>query len=179
MESILKEGSDHLPTPDLLSNVAEVGNRVIGTVGSRSGRYMTMALIGIDLKTGQVHYINAGHPPIYLISEGYVRTVRARGSLLGMSKKPYEIVNFKMEVGNQLFVYSDGLTENEGPNGDCFDSNVLKRSLNASGEKHPEAILNAVLTQSKSVWQNRPSDDDCTILVVRLDQLNQTANPHS
>jgi serine phosphatase RsbU (regulator of sigma subunit) len=75
------------------------------------GEIATLCLLAIDIGTGNVRLANAGHPPPVLTSSAGVRTVTGHSSLLGIRAQPPTEVQFALEPGDTLVLYTDGLIE--------------------------------------------------------------------
>lgn len=90
-------------------------------------QYLTMAYCVVDLTTGQVQFVQAGHPPLLLIrADGRLEFVGAGGMPIGLiDDAPYESCNIQMQSGDRLLLYSDGFTEAFDKNGDMLDESGL------------------------------------------------------
>jgi CheY-like chemotaxis protein len=75
------------------------------------GEIATLCLLAIDIGTGNVRLANAGHPPPVLTSSAGVRVITGHSSLLGIRAQPPTEVQFALEPGDTLVLYTDGLIE--------------------------------------------------------------------
>jgi serine phosphatase RsbU (regulator of sigma subunit) len=154
-----------LPFDDHFVSIAKVVNQIILQTG-REEMLMTMGFMSLDLETGEVLFLNAGHnPPFWRQSEkGMVNGVPNSGSRLGFTADPdFNLKHFKMSPGDVIFMYTDGLIENAGPKGQILKSRKLK-DLIAKGGSSVSGIQDAVLSEARGIWQNTPPADDMTIL---------------
>lgn len=128
------------------------------------------AFVGIlDLKTGKVAYVNAGHcPPLLQTKNGYEYVEVIRNVVLGvMPNYEYKVGLISMKEHERLFLYTDGVTEAK-----TEDNKFL-------GEAHLLDILNArkltladtlehVYKSIKKFVKSAPQFDDITMLIVEF-----------
>jgi ammonium transporter len=155
-----------------LRNLAEVVNRIVLQTG-KGELLMTMAFVSVQLRTGQVSFLNAGHNMPYLVKgagNGGATTVSnlvSRGSRLGEGPRPeFEVVHAKLDAGDVLVLYTDGLLENQGPDGKVFSVRDMKQVLGT--RRSATEIRDEVVTRAQGVWKDRPLDDDHSLLVFRF-----------
>src|SRR5215471_10402344 len=98
------------------------------------GRYATMFFGVMDPK-GHLEFINAGHPSPYLIRNGKAEAPFTEGSYpVGLvPEAEYTAACLKLEPGDTLVLYTDGVTEAMDPDDQLFGMPRLKKVLN---EKH-------------------------------------------
>ena len=152
---------------DRMMIMARTLNQVVRQTG-RNRLLMTMIFMSLDLKTGEVQYLNAGHNAPYWIQakDKKVKAVPSIGSRLGFTNSPtFTIKKFKMEPGDAVFLFTDGLIENTGPTGALFTEKMLKNIL--AQEQSVEEMLSVIISQAKGIWADNPPADDCTSLVFR------------
>jgi sigma-B regulation protein RsbU (phosphoserine phosphatase) len=67
----------------------------------------------LNRRTGKLNVAFAGHPPLlHLDTTGAVNRISAEGDLLGAFDTPYfESVETRVEAGDRIFFFSDGLIE--------------------------------------------------------------------
>ncbi len=130
--------------------------------GTPSGRLMTLAILGIDLSTGEVHYRNAGHTPIYWISDERIHTVIEGGSPLGFHQTPrLGKRQFTMHEGDRIFIYSDGLLSNQDGEGQKVSWKILRDKLAQFPE--PEALIAQISQFIDGFVRDTDSDDTACI----------------
>jgi predicted ATPase/signal transduction histidine kinase/DNA-binding response OmpR family regulator len=141
-------------------------NESVMDTGNRIERQVTMAFCCLDLQTGQLMILNAGHRELLHCSKEGVKGVLARGSMLGFAaEEKSEIRTVQLVPGDSLFLYTDGLVENMGPKGDCVKMKKLRQLLEHGASA--DSLKTSVLGYCQSIWQNQPATDDCTFLIVR------------
>jgi serine/threonine protein phosphatase PrpC len=133
--------------------------------------FVTALLAELDLETGRLQWVNAGHPrPIILRNGKIVAELQTRPMLpLGLHDRPepIEIGETRLEPRDTVLLFSDGVTEARAPNGDFFGIEGLADHLVRSattGLVQAEALRRLVgrLTE----FQAGNSRDDATLLLV-------------
>ena len=139
---------------------------------NREKLFVTAWLGIIDLETGRMSYVNAGHNPPFLIHNGKVEKLVDRPDfILGRKRRiQYNEHRITLELGDKLVLYTDGVTEAVGPDGSMYGENrltdVLSRS-SGSAEEFRAAIEKDVNEFVNGVERS----DDITIMVFELDKL--------
>ncbi|MGC9665856.1 PP2C family protein-serine/threonine phosphatase [Planosporangium sp. 12N6] len=132
-------------------------------------RFVTAVLAEIDLVTGALRYLNAGHPPPVLLRGGKVVAALDRGRRmpLGLDDPAIEIAELPLESGDRLLFYTDGFTEARNERGEEFGLDRLidfAERHAAAGLPVPETLRR--LTHDVLAHQYGPLHDDATLLMV-------------
>lgn len=140
--------------------------------GNVANMFVTVWIGELDLSTGRVTCVNAGHnPPVRLrAADGSASYVRTRpGLLLGaMPGGRYRTETFTLEPGDALYLYTDGVTEQADPRGALFGEDRLLATLSSGGFlSHPETCTAAVLAAIESHASGAEQSDDRTQLLIR------------
>jgi PAS domain S-box-containing protein len=95
--------------------VVERLNRLLWTEAEES-QMATMLYVVVDPAASTVRWVNAGHPPPLVMNRGEVRFLEGQASVpLGVLPFPtYEEVTARLEPGDALLLYTDGLVERPG-----------------------------------------------------------------
>ncbi|MEU8842651.1 PP2C family protein-serine/threonine phosphatase [Streptomyces roseus] len=136
-------------------------------------RLMTAVVAELDTRHGDFTWINCAHPPPLLLRDGRVvhRALERPAHLpLGFGyhvTKPPVQEHVRLQPGDRVLMYSDGVTEARSPDGSLFGEQRLAdaviRSI-ASGESAPEALRR--LVQSLLSRQQHRLRDDATIVLA-------------
>ncbi|MFF5025191.1 SpoIIE family protein phosphatase [Streptomyces collinus] len=123
----------------------------------------TMVLARYDPGTHVLTWAQAGHPPPLLVRGGEVRYLgRPKGMLLGASAHPvFESAQTRLEPGDRLLLYTDGLVERTGEGIDAgFDrlADAVRDHERRSGTL--EALLGSMLPEERR--------DDVCVLDIRM-----------
>lgn len=163
---------------DSLVILAEAMNEAVRDSGRQDRRLMSVALLGIDVATGEVGYVNAGHVPALKVSGTDVRPILARANPLGLrDRAELGRIRIKLEPGDGLFLYTDGLLDNEGPQGEKVRMRRLKRIL--ASEADPEQVRARLVAECQAVWQMERPKDDCSFVYIKWQGPPKAARPIS
>ena len=164
----------------LLKNLAQTGRPLADTVaaanealceGNAANMFVTAWIGEIDLNTGAVRYVNAGHnPPLVLrAKDGSASYLRSRpGLVLGaMPMAKYKAGEIALEPGDALYLYTDGVTEQIDPHGELFGEERLQAFL-AGGDflAHPNVCTGAIRAGVEAHAAGVPQSDDRTQLLI-------------
>jgi sigma-B regulation protein RsbU (phosphoserine phosphatase) len=135
---------------------------------SEIGRYATM-FFGILDDKGHLEYINAGHPSPFLIRHGVAEDVFTEGSYpVGLvPEAEYTAVGLKLEPGDTLVLFSDGVTEAMDPAEQLFGVPRLKEVLTGHMQTPLEELQKIVLESVENFAHGASQADDLTLLLVR------------
>jgi serine phosphatase RsbU (regulator of sigma subunit) len=133
------------------------------------GKFITFFYALLDTQTGTLRYSNAGHNyPLLLRANGKIDQLTGSGMVMGLFPSVYyEVRETKLEPGDLLALYSDGVTEATSVGGVEFGEEGLARFLS---EKQSEACSQIVTSLADHVRKWRTSNsftDDFTIVLVR------------
>ncbi len=137
-----------------------------------AGDTFVTAFYGIyDPQTRRLTYASAGHNPPRLkrCSDGSLALLNAAGGLpLGLVPETrYEEAVSQLVPGDQLVLYTDGITEASGPDGTMFGLARLDKVLENCSVGASD-LLRAVLEALDEFTAGRPPDDDRTLLVAKI-----------
>jgi serine phosphatase RsbU (regulator of sigma subunit) len=118
---------------------------------------------------GRLVLANAGHCPALIARlDGSVEEIPSTGPIVGILDHPrWSAVSTRLERGEALLLYSDGVVEARSPSGEEFGSGAIHRILSsargsASARRILEAILGALEGHSAGL-----REDDLTLVVAR------------
>ncbi|SFU13923.1 PP2C family protein-serine/threonine phosphatase [Sedimentitalea nanhaiensis] len=99
--------------------------------------YFTMAYAVVDLKTGLLKMVQAGHPhPMLLRPNGEAEFVGEGGVPIGLLPDvPYEQFELQMDPGDRLLLYSDGFTEARLIDGEMLEEQGLVDLIDKTGSR--------------------------------------------
>lgn len=163
-KTILKNRVFRGGTPgEILRDANEALNR-----DHAASMFATVWLGIVTLSTGELIYANAGHEdPFIRTGRGSFRIRRSEhGTALGMlPDSEYEDITIRLSEGDALFVFTDGVTEAESPDGSLFGENRLNLVLKSTGsDSNPEAVVSAVLSAVREFAGDASQYDDITML---------------
>ena len=160
---------DHAQTGILPEAVFTKVNRML-CESNDEGLFVTAWMGVLELSTGCLNYVNAGHNPPLLKQDGggyaYLRT-RSGFVLAGMERTRYRPGSLTMAPGDMLYLYTDGVTEAEDACHLPYGEDRLLDTLNANANLSPKELLTAVKSDLDSFVGTAPQFDDITMLSLR------------
>jgi serine phosphatase RsbU (regulator of sigma subunit) len=114
-------------------------------------------------------YCNAGHNPPFLVrADASIERLPSCGTILGIfPEMGYEVKSCRLEKGDVLTLFSDGVTEENNPSGEEFGEERLARLLVEKG-RGPAASLVEGIRQAVLAWAaGAAAADDVTVVVAR------------
>jgi sigma-B regulation protein RsbU (phosphoserine phosphatase) len=124
-------------------------------------------LLGPD---GAGQFISAGHNPAYLFrsATGKIEKLASEAFFLGMfDSASYESRTVRLDQGDILVVYSDGLTDAESQQGDMFGRKRLLELIRQEAPSGSQALERAFLKAIEEFTQGMPQTDDITFVLVQ------------
>jgi sigma-B regulation protein RsbU (phosphoserine phosphatase) len=133
----------------------------------------SLFLAHLDPASGVLDYCSAGHPPAFrLRANGDFESLSVGGLLLGvLDDAPYASGNVRLDAGDTLLIFSDGILESEDQSREEFGYERLKAQLENAHSGSADAILFSVLGAVQDFATIRPLMDDMTLAVVRRDSV--------
>ncbi len=134
-----------------------------------SNRFITFFFSILNVATGELAYANAGHnPPIIVRANGEAEMLPGGGPVLGiLSIAPYSEMHAKLEQGDMLVLYSDGVTEANNIAYEEFDEERFIEVLQANRTKPATEIVQAVIQAVTEFTAGAPQADDITLVVAK------------
>lgn len=108
--------------------------------------YFTLVYADVDLVSGQVSLVQAGHPhPVILRADGEVELLGDGGLPVGLIEgAQYQTIKTQLFAGDRLFMVSDGVTEAADAQGklldDCGFANIIKSKRHLRAQSLLEAL---------------------------------------
>jgi len=132
-------------------------------------RFVTGQLAQLDLPSGALQWVSAGHPrPLLVRSRKVVGEIPATSSLpLGLGDVAAEIADTALEPGDRVLFYTDGVVEAHNEAGEEYGLDRLADMIGRA-EAGEEAVAETVRRLSQSVLTHQGTDlrDDATVLLV-------------
>jgi sigma-B regulation protein RsbU (phosphoserine phosphatase) len=136
---------------------------------TRQGMFVTAVYAVLDMERNELTYVNAGHnPPLWVRCNGEIerltRTAIALGVVTGGGVEQRTI---KFESGDNLLLYTDGLTESFDAEGEFYGEARLLESIKSDTCTSASDLLDVVEKSLLNFVQDMPPADDLTMLVLR------------
>ncbi|MGH8547665.1 MAG: SpoIIE family protein phosphatase [Methylococcales bacterium] len=138
---------------------------------SQSDHFITMFYLQYHCATRKISYANAGHNPPLLMRRGAnsCQTMDAEGLVLGVK----DVVCFDqkeqtLEPGDLVFLYTDGLTEAQAPDGEFFGAGRLCRIISDNAHLPADQLMEVCVAELKSFRKTDTFTDDLTMVVLNV-----------
>jgi len=136
---------------------------------SKIKRMMTCQYFCIDTVSGEYLVSNAGHcfPAVIRKSGHEIELIKLIGTPLGITKKPrYENTSLKLEDGDIVLLYTDGIIESQNAAGKEMGFDNFTELLKTSFSNDLEEFYQNIFDSYKK-WSPR-ADDDITMVLMRF-----------
>jgi len=172
-DATLRTAMDLDPTP---AKVAEIVNRALCRTGGRRA-FFSLFYALMDPATGELGFVCAGHPyPLLRRADGRVEELGAGGLPLGLRPELEPAVgSARLEVGDLLVLYTDGLAETQSAAGEDFGFDRLHQVVEGGGSA--QTLHDALLHAFDRHRGEAPLTDDVTLAV--LERLPPLPEPES
>ncbi len=154
--------------PEDVSKVMSRLDRVVAANFPRN-RFVSLFFGLLDPTTGDLTYCNAGHNPPFLVrADNNVERLMSCGTILGIfPDMGYNVKRCQLGPGDVLTLFSDGVTEENNPQGEEFGERRLERLLIEKGRGGAASLVEGV-RQAVLAWAaGAPAADDVTVVVAR------------
>jgi sigma-B regulation protein RsbU (phosphoserine phosphatase) len=126
----------------------------------------------LDYGTGHVDYVNAGHnPPLLRHGGSWDWMTEKSGMPLGLFDDcEYDTYSVDMEVGDQILLYTDGVTEAFSVRDEQYGEPRLERLVRDEPDLHPRELVDSVRASVAAHAQGAEQSDDITLLALELER---------
>ena len=151
-----------------LKNAIDLTNNYIASHHSNSNMFATVFFGLLDPADGTLLYINAGHEPPLLISNGILKQrLDPTGPAVGMlPDMEFGLERVSLDPGDALVLYTDGVTDARNAENDFFsEERLIESALQPSGSA--QARLGNIVSSVDTHTSGREQYDDITLLAVQ------------
>ncbi len=141
------------------------------TKNNLESNFITILFGVIDLATGKLCFSNCGHVPMYLrrSDREIIKFEDTHATALGVFETiTIESQCVELEPGDELILFTDGITEAMGTDESYFGTAGLEKVLNALQNPKPKTTASAILSEVKRFADPTRNRDDITILVIEF-----------
>lgn len=163
---LIKTQAKNLKNPGL---IAESVNNILAS-GNDVEMFVTAWIGVLNIKTGELTYVNAGHEnPFIKREKGIYEEIKEKHDfvLAGMEGMKYKESTIKLNPGDSLFIYTDGITEATNASQKLYGTERLTAALNKNPDAEPAQLLENIRSDISSFVQDAPQFDDITMLNLK------------
>lgn len=178
-KTILKNFAMSMTSPDDFAAVIKCANRQL-CENNEEMMFVTVFMGMLDLTTGKFIYVNAGHTPPLVRHKSSNNALFnylpiTRNCVLGIQEEAsFKQQEIYLNPGDELFFYTDGVTEAINQDNQLYSALKLQSTLNKiNASASCQDILNTVKLSVDKFSQNMPQADDITMLAIKLNQTNK------
>ena len=142
--------------------------------GNDAGLFVTAWMGVLDITSGKLTYVNAGHnPPLIRQNGGKFEYLRSRPGfvLAGMDTVKYRQNELMMHPGDRLYLYTDGITEATSSAKELYGEERLSAYLNGHADDTAEDILHGLKSDIDTFVGEAPQFDDMTMLMLDFKKM--------
>ena len=134
-------------------------------------RFVTL-MFGIIRADGTLTYCNAGHNPPVIIGKSGVRRLEEGGPVVGLLEfAPYSQESVKLDPGDIVVVFSDGVSEALNAAGEEFGDDRLLAAAHQAARDADDvtspALVESIVSAVRAFTKEAPQSDDITAMVIR------------
>jgi serine phosphatase RsbU (regulator of sigma subunit) len=157
-------------TSDSLSELIEQTNKTL-CENNEESMFVTIWIALINLKTGKVKTVNAGHedPAIRRAGGSYELDVYPHDVVLGLipDAGPFVERVFMLEPGDSIFVYTDGVPEAVNPKEEFLGCDRMIKALNTDPDRNVEDTIEGMTQSIADFASGADRFDDVTMLCFK------------
>ena len=132
-----------------------------------AGQFATL-VCGRAGRGGEIEIASAGHFPVLLSSKAGVTNLEATGLPLGLfSTSRYTVHRVRLEPGDSLLLYTDGISEAKDRSGEDFGHGGLTRAAAGRYSWTPKDLVAACMADLEKHCSGGRQLDDQTLMVIQ------------
>ena len=136
---------------------------------SLADRYATLFYALMDQTARTLRYVNAGHnPPVVFHRDGSIDWLEPSGAPVGLFPDAmWQERVIRLEPGDRVIAYTDGVTEAASPCGDEWGIDGLLESARDRGTEPANELVRSIL-DAMDGFSGGVQTDDATVAVLRV-----------
>jgi sigma-B regulation protein RsbU (phosphoserine phosphatase) len=153
---------------DDLTNIIDRLNKIVLN-NTKGERFITLFLARYNEKKRKLNYINAGHNPTILYSNGEAVPLKLGTTMIGVFEElPFlNEGEIDLDPGSLIVNYTDGLMDFESTSNKIWNEDKLLDFVKAHGDMSPDNFNDTLLDHLNLVHKSKPIDD-ITLLTLRI-----------
>lgn len=138
---------------------------------NEANMFVTLFTGVLDMSSGRLTYCNAGHNPPYILkADSTIEILPTNPNIpVGVfNEYKYENQETKLQPGDVIFLYTDGLTEAENDNAELYSEKRLTMCLkNIKNNAETKEIVDCVQKDVINHVENADQSDDLTMMAIK------------
>ncbi len=137
---------------------------------TEANRFATLFLALYEDETQTLRYTNAGHnSPLLVRARGRVEELTAGGIMVGaFDWAEYEEVSTRLQPGDVLVIYSDGISEAERVTGEEYGAGRLMQLVINQRHLPADELRQAIFTEIDAWTGALERNDDQTLVIIKV-----------
>ena len=170
-----ESGNASITAGEVLQNSLLTTNRYIATTHAGSSMFASVFFGLLDTESGELHYVNAGHEsPIIFRQDGETVQLEITGGVIGLfPAAQYAVETVRLNKGDLIFAYTDGINEAKNLQGDQFGESRIMEITNPQ-DKSPDDFLSIILDAVTEFRGAAEQSDDITMLALKYEPQTST-----
>ena len=150
--------------------------------GNDAGMFVTAWMGFLNLETGELEYVNAGHNRPLIRRKGgqfeYLQGLAGfvLGGMEGIAYKKQETI---LNPGDEIFLYTDGVTEATSSENELYGDDRLKECVNRCIGLNAKDLCNRIKEDVESFYEGNEQFDDITELSMQFKKLHVSKSKKS
>ena len=133
-------------------------------------RFATLSYFTYDPDTRELQYSNAAHHPLMIVRKDSrtIETLDSPGLPIGLERDAeYESRSLRLEPGDAVMVYTDGIVEAMNPQGEQYEDQRLSKVLLQHVHLQADELLEAIRTDIDNFVSHARQHDDQTMIIMK------------
>ena len=155
------------PDYDNLEALTRKLNEIL-TRDSIPSRFASLIFVQCTSDSGTLRYVNAGHMPPLVIRSSGIHELEKGGPALGLSPTTaYTGHTIRLDRGESLVLYSDGIIEAQNQQGEFFGAERFKTLCGKLGNSTPQTVGERVITEVELFVGTGRGSDDLSLAILQ------------
>jgi sigma-B regulation protein RsbU (phosphoserine phosphatase) len=146
--------------------------------------FATAFYVVVDLHAGELRYANAGHPcPLLVAGNSHANTTPSKlnghkpGPVLGLfDQAQYLSSSHSLAPRDVLLLFTDGLFEVEGPQGEVYDYHQLQRAIGQRSRLPTAELCRGLIDEIQQFSARKEFNDDVCLVAMEVEELVGATN---
>ncbi|MBU4438481.1 MAG: PP2C family protein-serine/threonine phosphatase [Firmicutes bacterium] len=139
------------------------------------GMFVTAFMGVFEISTQQFTCVNAGHnPPLLKRAAGGFDYLKLHTGFVlgGMEEMKYQQLEMQLANDDELYLYTDGVTEATNAKDELYGEDRLLSVLNSNAGLKPDALLSSIKKDIDNFVNGAPQFDDITMVAFKIGNID-------